>query len=64
LTIEDGRRLVSCYVEHYNTVRFDSAIGYVTPLDKLEGREQQIFADRDRKLEHVRQQCQLRRRAA
>ena len=64
LSIEDARRLVSCYVEHYNTVRLHSAVGYVTPLDKLEGREQQIFAERDRKLEQARQQRQLRRRAA
>ena len=40
------------------------AIGYLTPLEKLEGREQQIFAERDRKLEQARQQRQIRRRAA
>jgi hypothetical protein len=36
-------------------------MGYVTPLDKLEGRESQIFAARDRKLEEARRQRQLRR---
>jgi putative transposase len=64
LSIEEARRLVGCYVDHYNRVRLHSAIGYVTPLDKLEGREQQIFAERDRKLEEARCQRQLRRREA
>jgi transposase InsO family protein len=51
LTLEDARRLVAGYVEYYNQVRLHSAIGYVTPKDKLEGREKEIFAERDRKLE-------------
>jgi transposase InsO family protein len=64
LSIEDAQRLVERYVDHYNRVRLHSAIGYVTPLDKLEGRERQIFAERDRKLEEARRQRQLRRQAA
>ena len=54
LTLEDARRLVAEYVEHYITRRLHSAIGYVTPKDKLEGREQRIFAERDKKLEAAR----------
>jgi hypothetical protein len=34
----------------YNTVRLHSAIGYVTPADKLAGRAEQIWAERRRKL--------------
>lgn len=64
LSIEDARRLVGRYVDHYNRVRLHSAIGYVTPLDKLEGRETEIFAQRDRKLEEARGQRQLRRQEA
>ena len=41
-----------------------SAIGYVTPADKLAGREPEIFAARDRKLEAARQQRQGKRQAA
>jgi hypothetical protein len=41
-------------VEHYNQVRLHSALGYVTPKDKLEGKEKEIFAERDRKLEAAR----------
>jgi transposase InsO family protein len=64
LSLDDARRLVARYVEHYNTVRLHSAIGYVTPQDMLEGRQQQIFAERDRKLEAARAERQLRRQQA
>ena len=64
LSIDDARRLVGRYVDHYNRVRLHSAIGYVTPLAKLEGREPQIFAERDRKLEAARRQRHLRRQEA
>src|SRR3989454_2218018 len=64
LSIDDARRLVERYVNYYNRVRLHSAIGYVTPRDKLEGREAQIFAERDRKLEDARQQRQIRRQDA
>ena len=64
LTLEDARRLIERYVEHYNTVRLHSAIGFVTPADMLAGRQNEIHATRDRKLEQARQQGQLRRRQA
>src|SRR5262249_44588616 len=60
LSLEDARRVVTEFVAHYNEVRLHSAIGYVTPADKLAGRESVIFAERDRKLEAARE----RRRAA
>ena len=46
------------YVRRYNKVGLHSAIGYVTPADKLAGREQAIFAERDRKLEAARERRQ------
>lgn len=55
LTLEQARRLVTDYVHQYNTERLHSAIGYVTPLDKLQGRGEQIFADRDAKLARARE---------
>ena len=58
LSLEDARRLVEGYVEHYNNVRLNSAIGYITPKDGLAGRQQEIQAERDRKLEAVRQQAE------
>ena len=64
LTPEDARRLIECYVEQYNTVWLHSAIGFVTPADMLAGRQNEIQAARDRKLEQARQQRQLRRHQA
>jgi hypothetical protein len=61
LSLEDARRSVDSYVTHYNTVRLHSAIGYVTPTDKLEGREAAIFAERDRKLGEARERRRMRR---
>jgi putative transposase len=61
LTVEDARRLIQIYVDHYNTKRLHSAIGYVTPQDRLAGRQAEIHAARDRKLELARDQRQLRR---
>jgi putative transposase len=52
------------YVEHYNNVRLNSAIGYITPKDMLAGRLQEIRAERDRKLEEARKQRQIRRQKA
>jgi len=37
---------------------------YITPKDMLAGRQQEIHADRDRKLEAARQQRQIRRQSA
>jgi len=64
VTVDDARRLIEGYVDHYNRVRLHSGIGYVTPQDMLAGRQVEIQAARDRKLEAARQQRQLRRRQA
>ncbi len=64
LSLEDARRLVAGYVEHYNTIRLHSAIGYVAPADKLAGREPAIFAERDRKLDEARARRKMARQAA
>ena len=63
LSLEDARRLVAGYVTHYNEVRLHSSIGYVTPKDKLEGREAEILAERDRKLAEAREHRKVRRAA-
>ena len=63
LSLDDARRIVADYVIHYNAVRLHSAIGYITPQDKLAGRETEIFAARDRKLAEARQRRQQQREA-
>ena len=50
LSLEDARRLVAEFVNHYNTVRLHSAIAYITPADKLAGRAEAIWAARKQKL--------------
>jgi putative transposase len=64
LSPEDARRLIQQYVDHYNQGRLHSAIGFVTPMDMLAGRQAEIHAERDRKLEAARAQRQLRRQQA
>ena len=64
LSPEEARHLIHGYVDHYNTVRLHSALGYVTPRDMLAGRQAEIHAARDRKLEEARRQRQLRRQPA
>jgi len=61
LSIEDGRRIVAGFVDEYNNVRLHSALGYVTPKDKLEGRQEMIFAERERKLEQARERRKIKR---
>ena len=61
LSLEEARRIVGNYVERYNKVRLHSAIGYVTPQDKLADREPEIFAARDRKLADARERRKLLR---
>src|SRR5689334_5749233 len=64
LTLDDALRLVEQYVDHYNTVRLHSAIGFITPADMLAGRQAEIHAARDRKLEQARQERAKRRQQA
>ena len=64
LSLEDARRIVSRYVAYYNDVRLHSAVGYVAPKDRLEGKEDAIFSARDRKLEDARELRRQRRQAA
>jgi putative transposase len=61
-TLEEAQRHVTRYVAHYNHVRLHSAIGYVTPEQKLAGMEQDIFHERDRKLAEARQRRAEKRR--
>ena len=61
LSLDDARRVVTDFVQYYNTIRLHSAIGYVTPKDKLQGREEDIFKARDHKLEAARTTRRVRR---
>ena len=60
-SLDEARTLVARFVEHYNTVRLHSAIGYITPADHLAGRGPAIWAQRDARLEAAREVRRLRR---
>ncbi len=63
LTLEDARRVVAEFVDEYNDQRLHSAIGYVTPRDKLEGRAEAIQAVREAKLTAAREARKAQRQA-
>ena len=53
--LEEARQRIAEYVHQYNYSRLHSGIGYITPYDMLIGRAEEIFKERDRKLEVARQ---------
>jgi transposase InsO family protein len=61
LTLEQAKQVVGEFVDHYNTVRLHSAIGYITPKDRLENRHEEIFAARDQKLAAARENRKMKR---
>lgn len=54
LSVDDARRVVGRYVTHYNEERLHAGISYVTPLDRLEGRDEAVWRERHRKLAMAR----------
>jgi len=64
LSLDDCQRLVTDFVDHYNNTRLHSAIGYITPADKLQGQAETILAQRDAKLAAARDARKARRKAS
>ena len=64
LSLDDCQRLVTDFVGHYNDTRLHSAIGYITPADKLHGRAESIQAERDAKLATARKARKAKRKAS
>lgn len=60
LSLQHAKTVVSEFIEQYNHVRLNSAIGYLAPIDRLEGRHETIFHERKQKL----QQARIQRRGA
>ena len=52
--MEDAWGIVADFVAYYNEVRLHSAIGYIAPQDKLEGRAEAILAARKSSLPPAR----------
>ena len=53
--LEQAKRVVAEYIRYYNHERLHSAIGYITLIDKLNGKEKSIFDLREKRLEIARQ---------
>jgi len=64
LSLDHTRRVVDGYVQHYNNTRLHSAIGYIAPHDKLQGRAEAILAARQAKLAAARERRRVRRQQA
>lgn len=62
--LDEALRVVTRFVDTYNSHRLHSAIGYITPHDFLAGKQAAIHAARDRKLEAARDLRALRRQQA
>ncbi|MDQ3622246.1 MAG: integrase core domain-containing protein [Verrucomicrobiota bacterium] len=61
LTLDDAKRITCQFIEHYNSTRLHSVIGYVTPADRVAGRHTTIFTQRDNKLDLARKNRQIKR---
>jgi transposase InsO family protein len=62
LSLTNARSVMKEFVGYSNEVRLHSAISYVTPRDRLEGRQETICAERDRKLAEAREARRLTRK--
>lgn len=62
LSLEEAKSQIADYIYYYNDDRLHSSLGYVAPRAKLEGREKQIFKERDSKLEAARDARKQKRR--
>ena len=61
ISLQDAEEIVSKFVSYYNNIRLHSAIGYISPLDQLEGRQEEIFRSREVKLSQARDERKLKR---
>ena len=52
--LDHAKSVITEYIDYYNNERLHSAIGYVTPADKLAGRAEIIQEERDQKLMNAR----------
>lgn len=60
-SLKEGKDLVTAFVAEYNDKRLHSAIGYVTPKDKLNGKEKEVLEAREEKLAAARAERKIKR---
>jgi len=54
LSLADGRRIIDDFIAYYNNRRLHSALGFITPVDVLMGRREEIIKIRQEKLAQAR----------
>ena len=57
-TYKEAKLFIGEFIEYYNYSRLHSAIGYVTPFDKMLGLDEELIASRKIKLEAARKRRQ------
>ncbi len=60
LSLENARDEVEKFVNYYNIERLHSSIGYIAPMDKMNGRAQEILDARKHKLMEARKRRKWR----
>lgn len=64
LSLEEAIRIIGEFILEYNGLRLHSAIGWITPNDKMAGNEDRIWRERDQKLADARLNRALARSAS
>jgi transposase InsO family protein len=64
LSLENAIKIVGEFIEEYNAKRLHSAIGWITPDDKLAGKAEEIWQNRDEKLAAARKMRAMARQNA
>jgi putative transposase len=63
LYLEEAKRVTDDFIACYNGARLHSAMGYISPHDRLAGRLDHTHAERDQKLEAARLSRKLNRQS-
>jgi putative transposase len=53
-SLPEALSVLTSFLDYYNRLRLHSAVGYITPLDMLQGRQKTIFDSRQQKLAAAR----------
>ncbi|QBG49291.1 IS3 family transposase [Verrucomicrobia bacterium S94] len=60
-TQDEARRNIDEYVTYYNTIRLHSSLGFITPGQMLDGKQKEIFEEREMKLSKAREERRIKR---